>query len=1000
MKEIIANTGIQFIEIPLNLEKDEKILSKSREFAEEIIYDSEGREESGTLLFPYKCEEEDIFIDKDSINAEAIDKNGEVIPREIKYNFVKQINPDEIYKVRAREALDIYAGHWLPIPYFRVRNDSNNPFHTGPQNWCRMWIDEVDKDVKENSDCTHKLILAFDTSLENNYQANYYKPLPEDATNSGNERFKCVTKERFFNDFYSREDIYQWLTNIYDLKNGSSKKSGFFRNIANYFVLLDLIDSVNGFPEIGLLNGEAKCIDTALVLDIGNARTCGLIVETSSPSNNNHFDFTNAKKLQLRDLTIPYKVYEEPFEMQIAFAEEKFGNEAVDLMGDAFFNWPSLVRIGPEAIRLTSIFESEDSLATMSSPKRYLWDNESSNLNWIKVEKEGSKSKLRKSALYGIAEYFSSDGKSLIDNKKISAMPATESKFSRASLMTFAIFEIVSQALVQINSAEFRKNMGNSTFKRELKNVVITCPTAMTKKEQTVLRNSVNDAVKIAKEYFGKNIISVDFQLHPNDKWNTNDDDEKKWSYDEATCSQVAYLYGELVEKFKGNHNLFFKYKGKKRSNTNYPNNESVTVASIDIGGGTTDLMICNYESDPSYRIPSIIPNPIFWEGFNIAGDDIVKRIIEFIVLPGIQAHLKSINAQNIEEAMNFMFGPNVGEQAATHRIYRRQFATQIATYCAYSALDHIANESALSKKISIKQVFEKYPRPKNNLIPYIEKNISNFCRINDFKFEDILLEFNPANIEYAISDIIEPIIKQLTKLVSIFDCDILLLSGKSSSIPIINRLFKNAMVLSTDRIVCLSNYRFGNWYPFANALGYVKDAKTTVSVGALVCFLSSLNRLPYFRIDISPLNKINSTANYIGVLENNAIKSKQIIFENNSIEGKFKFEGAPISIGMRQLQSENWIATPLYVFDFSSSEFRERMVKDGYKYPFTITLCRDEEDKETLLEDELVIMDSSGEEVDAAGYFKFKFKTMINEQGYWRDTGSFLINIIPSDND
>ncbi|MCL7765041.1 virulence factor SrfB [Polaribacter sp. Z014] len=984
MIELIQNTGIQFIEIPLNIDEDDN-LSSEKSFAEEIIYDEEGKEESGSILFPYKWNDQ--YIDFDSINAEAIDKNGNVIPDEIREDFIKIIAKKNIYKIRGREAFDIYTGHWIPIPYFRTRNDKSKPFHAGPQDWCRMWFGEVDLETKKKENCTHKIVLAFDTETSSNEQKKYLKPNESDATPSGNIRFKCVIKERFFTSFYSREDIDTWLTNIYDLKASNTKN--YFRHYANYFVLLDILDKVGGFPEIALLTGE-RTIDTSLILDIGNSRTCGLLVETTSPKANSTFDLTSSKKVQIRDLSIPYKTYAEPFEMQVAFAEEKFGNEASAFFNDVF-QWPSLLRVGKEAVRLTSIFESEDSQATMSSPKRYLWDYSESNLPWIKVDKDGyigysQTQNLKKAALFGIAEYLNIDG-----SLNESGFPTTESNYSRASLMTFALVEIIYQAISQINNHNFRKDMGNSSFRRILKDIVITCPTAMTLKEQTYLNKSLETAVLLVKKQY-PNIIHEQLKIHPSENEESFEEEQKYWKYDEATCSQITYLYSELVDKFKGKHELFFRYKGKKRKNTLHPDKESVTIASVDIGGGTTDLMICNYQTDADSEIPIIKPIPVFWEGFNVAGDDIVKRIIEFVVLPSIEKSLKEDGGINVDETLNYLFGQNLGNQAATHRIYRKQFANQIATYCAYEAINHVMN-NAINRKKKISDIFKSYPKPKNNLIPYIEEVIQKKCALPTFNFLDVLIDFDTSLINYAIADIIKPVIEQLTALMGVFDCDVLLLSGKSSNLGIIRELFEKTLVLSPDKIINFGNYKFGDWYPFAN-FGEVKDPKTTVSVGALIAFLSSINRLDKFRIDLSRLSEIQSTAEYLGVMSDDfsRIKDSKIIFEKNKFEGAFKFFGAPISIGMRQLPSEDWIATSLYVFGFKDDLHKELLTKEDFEYPFTITISRDEENKEELLIDDIAIVDKNGYEVDGESYFTLLFKTLPSGLEYWKDNGSFLL--------
>jgi len=999
MIEIIENSGIQYLEIPITLDESDS-LSYSKSFAETIDKDNAGNE-SGSLLFPYYWEEFNIYVDAETINIEALDEYGNIDPLQIKSDFATEIKESSIYKVRGREALDLFSGHWLPIPYFREKNSKTQPFHPGPSNWSRMWLGEADLKTKSDKRCTHILVLAFDTKTVDSIGAQYIKPTNSDTGKSGGETFRCVTRERHFHDFYTNEVFGQWLERT--CEKMTNKKTGEFRHYANYFVLLEMLNRLDAFPQITLLKSD-DLIDTTLVLDIGNSRTCGLVVETSNPLTNKAFDFTAARKLQLRDLSIPYKLYEEPFEMQIAFAQERFGNEISSLIDGNVFDWPSLVRVGPEATRLASIFESEDSQATLSSPKRYLWDKDPVTIPWTKINKDGelgySTIRKKEPVLFGIASQLTEQGVVIRDDKHKGHFEALESKYSRYSTMTFALFEIVCHTLSQINSIEFRKYQGNSSYKRRLKNVVVTCPTAMTLMEQKSFRSSLKDALYLAQKYYTDSTISSDVQVHPIDLKNSfeNDEDEtQNWKYDEATCSQIAYLYAELADKFRGSHELFFKYKGKKRLISDGSVENSITIASIDIGGGTTDLMICNYGYDKRSEIPYLNPKPLFWEGFNLAGDDIVKRIIEFIILPEISRNIIQLGGINVEETMNLLFGKNTGGQTATDRIYRKQFGNQVATYCAYAGINQVLENGKSITKRTLGTIFKEYTIPKNHLIPYLEKVISKKCHLENFSFVNIEIEFDSSRINYAISDAAKPIIDKLSKLVANFDCDVLLLSGKSSNLPIIKELFVKSMVLSPDKIISFGAYRFGKWYPFANALGDVEDPKTTVVVGALIAYMGSINKLSKFKIDISRLNVINSTAEYIGVINDQTpvISDDKLIFDRGKNQGEFKFYGAPVQIGMRQIPVEDWIATPLFVFDFSDDFHREKMSKDIYVFPFTITLNRNEENKEELYIEDMEVIDGNGELVDSKGYFKLSFKTLLDSEGYWRDTGAFLLNTI-----
>ena len=51
--------------------------------------------------------------------------------------------------------------------------------------------------------------------------------------------------------------------------------------------------------------------------------------------------------------------------------------------------------------------------------------------------------------------------------------------YSRSSMMTFVMVEVLQQAIAQINSPSFRAKHGRIDCRRRLRNVIITCPTAM-----------------------------------------------------------------------------------------------------------------------------------------------------------------------------------------------------------------------------------------------------------------------------------------------------------------------------------------------------------------------------------------------------------------------------------------------------------------------------------------------------------------------------------------
>ena len=101
-------------------------------------------------------------------------------------------------------------------------------------------------------------------------------------------------------------------------------------------------------------NDLYKPIEVDMVLDVGNSRTCGILIEDHPQENDG---LRRRYELELRDLSHPEHVYREAFESRIEFAQASFGKDhfsAQSGRNDAFL-WPTIARIGHEAARLASL---------------------------------------------------------------------------------------------------------------------------------------------------------------------------------------------------------------------------------------------------------------------------------------------------------------------------------------------------------------------------------------------------------------------------------------------------------------------------------------------------------------------------------------------------------------------------------------------------------------------------------------------------------------------
>src|SRR5690606_619264 len=220
--------------------------------------------------------------------------------------------------VRLKESLQLLDGLWLPAPSFRYLSSSR--FDEGPSNWSRLRI--VALESPDEYGHTHRITLAFDTRIMPKREGvAYLAPNDEDLRNGQAFRLAVhLTEMRWFLD---QAWVRDWLADVFkerceqakrereDIQQELEQK----RHIAHYLNLLGLLrgPAPTTHPnlqakvaaptiKVKLRNavGAGKPIPVDLVLDVGNSRCCGILVEDAHQSNHGLHDNTH---LVLRDLS-------------------------------------------------------------------------------------------------------------------------------------------------------------------------------------------------------------------------------------------------------------------------------------------------------------------------------------------------------------------------------------------------------------------------------------------------------------------------------------------------------------------------------------------------------------------------------------------------------------------------------------------------------------------------------------------------------------------------
>lgn len=544
-------------------------------------------------------------------------------------------------QVPLEDTLRLLDGLWLPVPLLRL--DPPYRYAPGPETWARARLVTLNPAERGTSAQTHRLTLAFDTAVgEYDEDLRYLQPTDSDV--QAGAVYELAHPSQHAHWFSALPWVDGWLRECLDegaehILKLAAKDLEFAKtrliHQAHHLNLLAVIGAQARIPQIRLVGNRRDDLTAALpvdlVLDIGNSRSFGILVEQHP---NEPDGLRWRYELELRDLSRSEQVWREPFESRVELAQPLFGKEhwATKSGRSEAFLWPTIGRVGPEAARLAGARRGTEGATGISSPKRYLWDTDRSQTGW-RFNTAFSRAALEPKAVAPpVSKMVNEEGRALFELAEDERIPTFRPLYSRSAMMTFMLAEVMTQALRQINSADQRLRMPNADLPRHLRAIVLTIPPSMPKPERDIFETRLREAVGIVWKALG---------WHPEDDPVEGDGPQSAWPplpsvevrWDEATCGQVVYLYNETQNNYGGRTPEFFLRAARRRSPER---GRRLRVATVDIGGGTTDLVINDYRYDPQdgAQTAYMVPEQRFRDGFRIAGDDIVLQVIRTVLVP------------------------------------------------------------------------------------------------------------------------------------------------------------------------------------------------------------------------------------------------------------------------------------------------------------------------------------------------------------------------------
>ncbi|MBA6151518.1 virulence factor SrfB [Gelidibacter maritimus] len=1026
---LIANSGIQLYTIPLEINLNDNFKMYFHEWFD--ISDSQLKME-----IAHYFSEEEIWVKKYDLTdlgyAVAKDdfkvsENWETIKEDF-FEYKKSTisidtdSPEDsgcfsmsINRIKWEKFENI----WYPMPFFLLKS---NKSEFGPTNWCRFKLIPIEENGNIKK---YNLLIAFDTRTVFEKETFEDEDLNETPVFTNNydrsKDFALCNNEYNLLAFCSKTSNCDWVDkyvlnkfhNLDDINDYRGQKPK-LNYLAQYIYLIRYIQQTNTLPAVTLYsNNNVAYGNVDLVVDIGNSRTCTMLFDNG--------DFNQASPLELQDFTSPIldnqlNKQRDPFDMRLAFREADFGGK-LGIENSRQFVYPSMIRLGKEANQLihkaTNLNTGAEKTSTFSSPKRFLWDTKSQKQEWEFIQLEGETTK----PIYieGVSEQLSNDGSLNLEGSGGILM-----NYSRRALMTFAFLEILAQANMQINSYEQRNHWGNESMPRKIGRIIVTCPTAMSRVEQIALRKCAEDAAIILDRFFqdtyqteiDEKEVLRNVQVIPSAKNLSNKEEPIEWIYDEATSAQFVFLYAELGERYQKNIENYFDIYGKIRSDLGDYSKKSLTIGSVDIGAGTTDVMIAAYKYDVAGQC-SLTPVSLFWESFYTAGDDLMKELIHQIIIEGkhspIEKKLVSLGKNPVSFMQPFL-GTDNGVSFRNRQL-RSSFNLQVSVPIISHFLEILKEDKVESQILSFGDIFDENP-PTQIVLNHFNSHFG-------FEFESLQWQYERKVVSAIIEKTFDSLIGKVSSLLSYYDCDIVLLAGRPTSLRPLADIFLKHYAISPNRLKTMNNYRIGRWYPedkrypFVDSNGKFINPKSIITTGAMIGNIAENGGLNGFSLNLKDLKKkLLPTTNYFGRL-NDRLKYIDTIISPDINSVTIDVVSLPLKIGVRQLDISSYPSRPFYVLDFNDERLEDRIqgrlenendvnsLKIGVeeekrkirsKMPLKVTIERDKnEDMELLRIEE--IGDNEGNPLPK-NFFSLQIQSMSELDNFWLDSGIFSLNI------
>lgn len=481
-----------------------------------------------------------------------------------------------------------------------------------------------------------------------------------------------------------------------------------------------------------------------------------------------------------------------------------------------FLKLPSVTRLIEQGLQIQQ-----------SSPKRYFAEKRKTNLAWSMIPNAwAQEDTLRANKLRSDLLYWMNEAGEFVDPDETEAFmrplrEPTLPNYPRSATFVWMLVGILERAWDQCN----RLTDADGFFTPySIQDVIVTYPAGWTRDEISIYKQRCEEAVRIFERtnFSTHNRIKLDMDV------------------DEAVASQLPFVFSE-IHKCGDNADAWLRFAGKEREE----GRPSFRIMNFDIGGGTSDISVVEYEclDTAEEGFVDLQPKLLFRDGYSEAGDELMRQIIEQVVFPAIERA-----DPRTGEALRRYFTGRVAK--ATEQVKRSKDLKLNIIPLAIKIMSDLSSGAPGGR-------FQ--PRHAGVAGSSWDELYSHLGvpEIADGIWQSIEIEYDVSAVDKLIRAFFENAFANAAQIAAMHDVDMFFLSGKTSELPALRELAKEYIPVTLDRIITAKNYCAGDWYPFVktdengNVIdNTVKDAKSITAVGAALNFMLSHNKIHGWKIE------------------------------------------------------------------------------------------------------------------------------------------------------